>query len=111
MLSYTIDDPSAEPLTCCVEVTVDFDGGHKRWCFFATPQVLATCGDWIEGTCVRLHLGVPHMIIVSELSEGIIDRVLRRLYTEGQLEAHTAPVLPPGLEPNPAFQRTRSAGR
>jgi hypothetical protein len=41
MLPYTIDDPIDEPLTGAVEVTVDFGGGGKRWCFFATPQVLA----------------------------------------------------------------------
>ena len=92
MLKYTIDDPIADPLSACVDVTVDFGGGHKRWCFFATPQVLALCGDWVEGTQVRLHLGVPHMIIVSELSEDIIDDVLRRLYAAGDLEAHTAPL-------------------
>jgi hypothetical protein len=27
----------ADPLTCSVEVTIDF-GGRKRWLFFATPQ-------------------------------------------------------------------------
>jgi len=94
MLSYTIDDPIAEALTdaYCVEVTVDFGGGQKRWCFFATPQMLASCGDWVEGTQVRLHLSVPHMIVVGELSEGIIDRVLSQLYAEGRLEAHTTPL-------------------
>jgi hypothetical protein len=92
MLTYTIDDPIAHPLSACVEVTVDFGDGRKRWCFFATPQVLAVCGDWVEGTQVRLHLGVPHLIIVSELSEGIIDDVLRQLYAGGDLEAHTAPL-------------------
>ncbi len=92
MLAYTIDDLIADPLTYCVEVTVDFGDGHKRWCFFATPQALAACGDWVEGTRVRLHLGVPHMIVVSELSEGIIDRVLRQLYAEDELKAHTAPL-------------------
>ena len=92
ILPYTIDDPIADPLSACVEVTVDFDDGHKRWCFFATPVALASCGDWVEGTQVRLHLGVPHMIIVSELNEGIIDRVLRQLHARGELKAHTAPL-------------------
>jgi hypothetical protein len=92
MLSYTIDDPIADPASAVVEVTVDFGGGHKRWCFFATPGALAVCGDWVEGTRVRVHLGVPHMIIVSELSAGIIDRVLSQMYDQGELEAHTAPL-------------------
>jgi hypothetical protein len=88
-LHYTIGDPIVDPLSACVEVTVDFDEGHKRWCFFATPMALASCGDWVEGTRVRLHLGVPHMIIVSELNEGVIDRVLRQLHARGELEQHT----------------------
>ena len=92
MLPYKINDPIVEPLTGAVEVTIDFGSGRKRWCFFATPQVLASVGDWVEGTQVRVHLGVSHMIVVSELNEGIIDRVLRQLNAEGQLEAHTIPL-------------------
>ena len=92
MLLYTIDDPIDDPVSAIVEVTVDFGGGHKRWCFFTTPGALAVCGDWVEGTRVRVHLGVPHMIIVSELTAGIIDGVLNQLYARGELEAHTAPL-------------------
>jgi hypothetical protein len=92
MLPYTID-PIDEPLTGAVEVTVDFGSSGKRWCFFATPEVLASVGDWVDGTRVRVHLGVSHMIVVSELNEGIVDRVLRQLYAEGQLEAHTIPLV------------------
>ena len=92
MLPYTIDDPIAEPPSAAVEVTVDFGGSGKRWCFFITPEELASVGDWVDGTDIRVHLGVPHMIVVSELNEDIIDRVLRQLYTEGQLEAHTIPL-------------------
>ena len=93
MLPYTIDDPIEEPLTGAVEVTIDFGDCGKRWCFFATPQVLASVGDWVDGTQVRVHLGVPHMIVVGELNEEIIDRVLRQLYAEGELEAHTTPLI------------------
>ncbi len=92
MLAYTIDDPITDPLSSCVEVTVNFGDGCKRWCFFATPEALTACGDWVEGTRIRLHLGVPHMIVVSELSEGVIDRVLRQLDAADELEAHTAPL-------------------
>ena len=92
MLSYTIDDPIVEPLTCSVEVTVSMRDGDERWCFFATPQLLSSVGDWVEGTLVRVHLGVPHMIVVSELSEAIIDRVLRQLDADGRLERHTTPL-------------------
>ena len=92
MFPYKIDDPIDEPLAGGVEVTIDFGSGHKRWCFFATPQLLASVGDWVDGTQVRVHLGVSHMIIVSDLNEEIIDRVLRKLHAEGQLETHTTPL-------------------
>ena len=92
MLPYTIDDPVADSASAIVEVTVNFGGGHRRWCYFATPAALAACGDWVEGTRVRVHLGVAHMIIVSELSAGIIDGVLKQLHDRSELEAHTAPL-------------------
>jgi hypothetical protein len=91
MLRYTIDDHIADPLTCSVEVTIDF-GGRKRWLFFATPQLLTSVGDLVEGTRVRMHLGERHMIVVSELSEAIIDKVLRRLHADGELEGRTLPL-------------------
>jgi len=92
MLSYKIDDPIEEPLTGAVEVTIDFGADGKRWCFFVTPQLLASVGDWLDETEVRVHVGEPHMIVVSELSEGSIDRVLSQLYDEGELKAHTTPL-------------------
>ena len=88
MLPYTIDDSITNPLTCSVEVTIDF-GGRKRWLFFTTPQLLASVGDYVEGTRVRLHLGELHMVIVSELNAAIIDQVLRHLYAIGELERRT----------------------
>ncbi len=91
MLPYSIDDEITDPLTCSVEVTIDF-GTNKRWLFFATPQLLASVGDWVTGTRVRLHLGERHMIVVSELSAAIIDVVLRELHTAGELESRTLPL-------------------
>jgi hypothetical protein len=87
---YTIDDPITDPLTHCVEVTLDF-GGQRRWLFFATPSVLATAGDFVEGTRIRLHLGERHMIVVSELNETVIDTVLRHLHDAGELASRTLP--------------------
>jgi hypothetical protein len=91
MLPYTIDDALGEPLKCSVEVTIDF-GGRKRWLFFATPQLLATVGDYVEGTRVRLHLGELNMIVVSELSTEVIEKVLQQLDAAGELEARTLPI-------------------
>jgi len=91
VVSYTIDDPITDPLTCGVEVTIDF-GGQKRWLFFATPQLLASVGDFVEGTRVRLHLGERHMVVVSELSELVIRAVLSRLHADGELESRSLPL-------------------
>jgi hypothetical protein len=91
MVAYTIDDPITDPLTCSIEVTIDF-GGRKRWLFFATPKLLASVGDWVLGTQVRFHLGERHMIVVSDLSPAIIDAVLRQLDADGELESHTLPL-------------------
>ena len=91
MLPYTIDDPITDPLKCSVEVTIDY-GGQKRWLFFATPQQLASVGDFVEGTRARIHLGERHMIIVSELNEVIIEKVLDGLQTSGELTSRTLPL-------------------
>jgi len=91
MFPYTIDDPIEVPLTCSVEVTVDFPSG-KRWLFFVTPDLLARVGDVIEGTQSRLHLGERHMIVVSDLSPTIIDSVLQQLADSGELESRTLPL-------------------
>lgn len=91
MLPYTIDDAITDPLTSSVEVTIDF-GGQKRWLFFATPKLLASAGDFVPGTQVRFHLGEPHMIVVSELTETVIEAVLRDLWEVGCLARHTAPL-------------------
>jgi hypothetical protein len=91
MLPYTIDDPIRDPLNASIEVTIDF-GGHKRWLLFVTPQLLASDGDWVEGTGVRVHLGERHMIVASELTETVIDQVLQYLDAIGELEGRSLPM-------------------
>ena len=91
MFPYTIDDPIETPLTCSVEVTIDFPTG-KRWLFFVTPNLLAEVGDFVEGTQSRLHLGERHMIVVSDLSSAVIDSVLQQLADAGELESRTVPL-------------------
>jgi hypothetical protein len=91
MLPYTIDDTVDCPLQTSVEVTIEFSTG-KRWLFFATPGLLASVGDFVDGTRVRVHLGEKHMIVVSELDPGIIDAVLNQLHSAGELESRTLPI-------------------
>ena len=87
--SFQLEDPLDKPEQGAVEVVVHLDDGSDRWCLFFDPQRLALVGDWVEGTTVRVHLGVRHMIVVSELTEDVIDRVLRQLDKEGLLLEHT----------------------
>jgi hypothetical protein len=98
--SYTIEDDLARAHEAAVEVTVTLADERRRWCFFMTPAALAACGDVVEGTRVRLHLGEPHMIVVSELTPDVIERVLRELEAAGELVRRTLPL-----------DRTRNAQR
>jgi hypothetical protein len=91
MYSYTFDDAIESPLTCSIEVTVDFPTG-KRWLFFVTPELLASVGDFVASTQIRVHLGERHMIVVSELTAPVIDAVLRDLAESGELESRTLPL-------------------
>lgn len=91
MLPYAIDDPIESPLTTSVEVTIDFPNG-KRWLLFVTPDLLASVGDFVQGTRSRLHLGEKHVIVVSELNPEVIDSVLKLLHEAGELEDRTLPL-------------------
>jgi hypothetical protein len=88
MFPYTIDDAIGCPLTISVEVAIDFPEG-KRWLFFATPDLLASVGDFVRGTQIRLHLGERHMVVVSELNPEVIGSVLKQLFDAGELESRT----------------------
>jgi hypothetical protein len=90
-LSYTIDDSTSTPLETSVEVTVDFPDG-KRWLLFVTPDLLQRVGNYVDGTLVRVHLGERHMIVVSEVSADIVDRVLKELHETGELRDRTLPL-------------------
>jgi hypothetical protein len=96
--NFTIDDDLATAGAGAIEVIVTLEDESQRWCFFFTPEALSSCGDWVPGTQVRYHVGVPHMIIVSEINEGIIDAVLRGLDHQGQLISSTMAVQDP-LDP------------
>lgn len=91
MYPYTIDDSIDDPLTCSVEVTIALPEGN-RWLFFATPALLSSVGDYVEGTKVRLHLGERHMIVVSEISAAIVHSVLVMLKSKGELYDRTLPL-------------------
>ena len=93
MFPYTIDDKILDSLKDTADVTIDFGNGQKRWCFFITPQQLAANGSLVQGTKIRWHLGTPHMIVVSELTETVIAKVLAELFEKRLLEEHTIPLV------------------
>ena len=89
--SIEIEDPIERHRRGAIEVTVITSEGEKRWCFFFTPEGMAACGYWIEGTEVRFHYGAAHMILVSEISEAIIKAALADIEKQGMLEICTIP--------------------
>ena len=90
--SFSILDDLALAATAAIEVTVELPGGQRRWCFFMTPEALAQCGDWLPDVQVRVHFGAPHMIVVSQIDDRIIEQTLHLIDKQGMLEACTRPV-------------------
>ena len=86
-----IEDPVEDHVKGAIEVIITTKAGEKRWCFFFTPEGMSACGDWISGTGVRFHYGASHMILVSEISESIIESALRDIENRGELEQCTMP--------------------
>jgi hypothetical protein len=101
--SYRIDDDLETADSGGIEVSIVLTDERRRWCFFMTPAALAACGDFVEGTRVRVHLGELHMIVVSEVTVEVIERVLRELDRAGELERRTIPI-------SPGSSRRRGAG-
>ena len=89
--SIEIEDPIELHVTMAIEVAIVTTEGEKRWCFFFTPEGMSACGDWIEGTKIRFHYGASHMILVSEISESIIEAALRDIDRQGKIELCTIP--------------------
>lgn len=96
--SFSVDAGDlASQHTRAVEVVIRLHDGRSRWCYFMTPQALTNCGDWIDGTQIRVHYGMPHVVVVAApLDEALIGRALRHIEREGRLEECTMQ-----LEPEP----------
>ena len=67
-----------------------------------TPSALANAGDFIDGTDIRIHFGEPHMIIVTDITPDIIEKVLRTLESDGELLRRTLPLRVSGRSDAPA---------
>ena len=92
LATFHLDDPIRPHEDLPIEVTVELSNGEQRWCIFATPSSLASCGDWIEGTQVPFHYCNRHIIIARELSEELVGRMLRYIDSQGELAECTLPL-------------------
>jgi hypothetical protein len=46
---------------------------------------ISNVGDFMNGTTIRIHYGVPHLIILSTLDEQIIFHALHHIERNGKL--------------------------
>lgn len=91
--SFILRDDLATQDTGAIEVELHMRDGTRRWCYFMTPSALAACGDWIEGTPIRIHYGAPHMIVVAgRLSEDLIEQALKHIARAGEVVRCTRPI-------------------
>ncbi|MDD4930278.1 MAG: hypothetical protein PHP85_13510 [Gallionella sp.] len=91
MLStFTIDDDLSSQESRGIEVILQLENGTRRWCYFMTPGALAACGDWIDGTQIRIHYAAPYMIVVAcQLTEDVIENALKHIDRAGEIEKCT----------------------
>jgi hypothetical protein len=93
-MGYTlrIDDPPEEAGRIAIEVTIQFDDGSRRWCFFVQKDAVGEFGDLIDGTQTRVLYGAKHMVVVPEVTEDVIRRFVKMVYEQGELENVTLSV-------------------
>lgn len=91
--SFILRDDLATQDTGAIEVELHMRDGTRRGCYFMTPAALAACGDWIDGTQIRIHYGAPHMIVVAgRLNEDLIEQALKHIARAGEIEHCTRPI-------------------
>jgi hypothetical protein len=109
--SFKIDDPIEDPKYGSIDVTVELTDGHLRWCNFVSIRWLAeklieNSGNswWLfspwatskfvtkDGIEFNMTNFPQHMILVSDLSEQIIEETLHQLDKHNQLKASTIPL-------------------
>ncbi|HSM41856.1 MAG TPA: 3-hydroxyacyl-CoA dehydrogenase family protein, partial [Afifellaceae bacterium] len=86
-----IDDPIEDTDRHAVEVTVRLSDGQARWCYFTTPEGLASYGDTIGETAERYHCA-SHMIVATRIDEETVNWILRELDARDELMARTLPL-------------------
>lgn len=86
-MTFTLCDDLDTQDSSAIEVLLHMRDGTQRACFFMTPAALTACGDWIDGTQIRIHFGSPHMIVVAgRLTQDTIERALQHIARAGEIE-------------------------
>jgi len=84
-----IEDQIESHTTRGIEVVLEMNDGTKRFCFFLTPQGASNCGDFIKNTKTRVHYGALHVFTVSDISQDIIESVIKEIESNGELLERT----------------------
>jgi hypothetical protein len=112
--AITLDDPIQDPQHDCIEVSISLSNGKTRWCFCVTPSWLAGAISNlnapklidIDGFPLAQHslladfmtasdgsffgvVNVPHLLILSTLSEPVIRAALEHIISQNELDRST----------------------
>ncbi|CAN5707000.1 hypothetical protein BH10ACT9_BH10ACT9_43670 [soil metagenome] len=80
-----LDDPIEDAQDFPLDVVLEFADGQRRWCSFATPQMIASFGGTRFGDERLLSFGCPQLIVVTAITEAIIEKSLDYIESHGQL--------------------------
>ena len=85
MVGMTLGDDPEDPETRSVEVDIELSTGERRWCWFTTPKGLAEFLQARFESGDLLMYGSPHLIVVSALSEAMIEQALDYIERQNRL--------------------------
>jgi hypothetical protein len=111
-----LDDPIHDSEVDCIEVTVEFADGTARWCIVATARWIAAALENAapvksvdhgkltihrvchytervcpEGEAEALVMSIPHLVVVSRMTEPVVRAAIDRLERQGELLESTIP--------------------
>lgn len=73
-------------------VDIELSDGTSGWCFFTTPAALSELVETTVGDGDLHMYGEPNMIVVSDITQEIIDDTLAYLNTNGLLPSCIVPI-------------------
>lgn len=79
-----LDCKIRDPLNDCIDVTIKFDNGKRRWAWFTTLKYL----DGLMNEH-RNYFAVPHIIILKAVTRKNIEFAIMDLYRQNELKEST----------------------